>query len=59
VSLAAFVTEDGLVGHHWEERPLGLENIIAPVQGKTRAKKWECVGRGSELGEVIGIIFEI
>jgi hypothetical protein len=22
VSLAAYVAEDGLVGHHWEERPL-------------------------------------
>jgi hypothetical protein len=23
VSLAAYIAEDGLVGHHWEERPLG------------------------------------
>ena len=22
--LAAYVAEDGLVSHHWEERPLGL-----------------------------------
>jgi hypothetical protein len=28
VSLAAYVSEDGLVGHHWEERPLGLTNFI-------------------------------
>jgi hypothetical protein len=28
-----------LVGHHWEERPLGLANFIFPVQGNTRAKK--------------------
>jgi hypothetical protein len=26
--LAAYVAEDGLVGHHWEERPLGLANFI-------------------------------
>jgi hypothetical protein len=26
VSLAAYVSEDGLVGHHWEARPLGLAN---------------------------------
>jgi hypothetical protein len=28
MSLAAYVSEDGLVGHHWEERPLGLANFI-------------------------------
>jgi hypothetical protein len=41
MSLVAYVAEDGLVGHHWEERLLGLANIICPVQGKARAKKWE------------------
>ena len=30
VSLAAYVAEDGLVGHHWEERHLGLANFICP-----------------------------
>jgi hypothetical protein len=30
MSLAAFVEEDGLVIHHWEERPLGLANFICP-----------------------------
>jgi hypothetical protein len=28
--LAAEVVEDGLVGHHWEERPLGLANFMCP-----------------------------
>jgi hypothetical protein len=28
VSLAAYVAEDGLVGHHREERPLGLANYL-------------------------------
>ena len=46
MSLTAYVAEDGLVGHHWEERPLGLAKLYAPVQGKTRAKKWEWVGQG-------------
>jgi hypothetical protein len=51
VSLAAYVTEDGLVGHHWEEGSLGLANsIYAPVQGNTRAKKWEWVGTGEGEG---------
>jgi hypothetical protein len=39
VSLAAYVAEDGLVGHHWEEKPLGLTNFIYPSTGDTRAKK--------------------
>jgi hypothetical protein len=33
MSLAAYVAEDGLVGHHWEERPLGLANFICPSTG--------------------------
>jgi hypothetical protein len=28
MSLTAYVAEDGLVGHHWEERPLGLSDFI-------------------------------
>jgi hypothetical protein len=28
---AACVAEDGLVGHQWEERPLGLRVLDAPV----------------------------
>jgi hypothetical protein len=35
MSLAAYVAEDGLVGHHWEERPLGLANFICPSTGET------------------------
>jgi hypothetical protein len=30
MSLAVYVAEDVLVGHHWEERPLGLANFICP-----------------------------
>ena len=30
MSLAAYVAEDCLVSHHWEERPLGLANVICP-----------------------------
>jgi hypothetical protein len=32
-SLAAYVSEDGLVGHHWEERPIGLANFICLSTG--------------------------
>jgi hypothetical protein len=54
VSLAACVAEVGLVGHHGEDRLLGLANLFVPVQGNTRAKKQEWVGRGAGLGEGIG-----
>jgi hypothetical protein len=26
-----YVAEDGLVGHQWEERPLVLGSLVAPV----------------------------
>jgi hypothetical protein len=54
VSLATYVAEDGLVGHHLKERPLGLATLYAPVQGNARANKWEWVGRGEGQGEGIG-----
>jgi hypothetical protein len=64
MSLAAYVSEDGLLGHHWEERALGLANVIYPSTGSTRAKKWEWVGRGSGGGgwkvwRAFGIAFEM
>jgi hypothetical protein len=31
VALVIYVAEDGLVGHQWEERPLGLRVFDAPV----------------------------
>jgi hypothetical protein len=44
LSLAAYVAKDGLVGHHWEERPLVLQRLYVPIQGDTRVRKWESVG---------------
>jgi hypothetical protein len=46
LSLAAYVSKDGLVGHHCKERPIGLANFICPSTGNARAKKGEWVGRG-------------
>jgi hypothetical protein len=37
MSLAAYVSEDVLSGHHWEERPLGLANFISPSTGECQA----------------------
>ena len=42
--LAAYVAEDGLVGHYWEERPLGIANLICPSIG-------ECQGKEVGVGE--------
>jgi hypothetical protein len=47
--LSAYVAEDGLVGHHWEERPLGLENFICPSTGERQGQEVE-VGRRTEQG---------
>ena len=44
MALAAYVAEDGLVGHQWEERALVLQWFYAPVLGDARARKWEWVG---------------
>ena len=52
MSLAAYVVEDGLVGHHWEERPFVLQRLYAPVQGNDKARKQEWVVWGARLGRV-------
>jgi hypothetical protein len=59
MALAAYVAEDGHVGHHWEERPLGLANFICPSTG-------ECQGQGmgvdrdeSRVGGDYGGLLEI
>jgi hypothetical protein len=56
VSLAAYVSEDGLVGHQRKERPMVLQTLYASVEWNARAKKWEWVGFG--VGGM-GIAFEI
>jgi hypothetical protein len=54
VFLAAYVSEDGLDGHQWKERPISRANFIC--QGNARAKKWEWVGRGMEGGGYGGLL---
>jgi hypothetical protein len=50
MSLAAYVAEDGLVGHHWEERPLGLANFICPSTGECQGQKEGVGGLGIRVG---------
>ena len=42
VSLATYVSEDDLVGHHWKERPIGLANFI-------------CLSTGERQGQEVGV----
>jgi hypothetical protein len=42
VTLAAYVSKDGLVGHHWKEKPIGRANFICPSTGEHQ---------GQEVGE--------
>jgi hypothetical protein len=38
-ALAAYVSKDGLVGHQWKERPIGLANFICPSTGERQGQK--------------------
>jgi hypothetical protein len=39
LTLAAYVSKDGLVGHHWKERPIGHANCICPSTGECQGQK--------------------
>ena len=39
LSLAAYVSKDGLVSHHWKERPIGQANFICPSTGVRQGQK--------------------
>jgi hypothetical protein len=54
LTLAAYVSKDGLVGHHWKERPIGLANFICPSTGERQGQKGEWVGRGVGVGVGMG-----
>jgi hypothetical protein len=42
VSLAAYVSEDGLVSHQWKERPIDRANFI-------------CLSTGERQGQEVGV----
>jgi hypothetical protein len=53
VSLAAYVSEDSLVGHQWKERPIGLANFTCLSIGERQGQEegvggW---GRGGGMGD--------
>jgi hypothetical protein len=53
MALAAYVAEDGLVGHQWEERPLALQRLYMPqyrgMPGPGSRSGW--IGEQGEGGE--------
>jgi hypothetical protein len=42
VSLAAYVSEDGLVGYQWKEKPIGPADLI-------------CLSTGEHQGQEVGV----
>jgi hypothetical protein len=59
VSLAAYVSEDGLVGHYLEERPLGLTNFICLSMGERQGQEVGVGGGGMRVWGTFGIAFEM
>jgi hypothetical protein len=47
LTLAAYVSNDGLIGHHWKERPIGQANFICPSTGERQGQKMGMGGYGS------------
>jgi hypothetical protein len=56
MSLAAYLSEDGLVGHQWKERPIGCADFICLSAGEHQG--WE-VGVGVCVGGAFGIALEM
>jgi hypothetical protein len=56
LTLAAYVSKDGLVGHHWKERPIGHANSICPSTGERQGQKGGVVGRGVGVGGYGGLL---
>jgi hypothetical protein len=56
VSLAAYISEDVLVGYQWKERPIAPVKFICLSTGEHQAKKWEWVGGGVGGGACGGLL---
>jgi hypothetical protein len=56
VSLAAYVSEDGLVGHQWKERPIGLANFICLSAGECQGQEVGLGRKGSMGGGYGGLL---
>jgi hypothetical protein len=61
MSLAAYVLEDGLVGHQRKERALGLANFMCPSTGKHQCQEVEVrvLPGGGRVSGTFGIALEM
>jgi hypothetical protein len=55
-SLDAYVSKDGLIGHHLKERPIGLANFIFPSTGERQGQKGGVGGQRSAGGGYGGLL---
>jgi hypothetical protein len=62
VSRSMYISEDGLVGHQWKERPIGHVNFISLSTGECQCEEvgvgWWGSGWGSGWG-TFGIALEM
>jgi hypothetical protein len=58
MSLAAYVSEDGVVGHHWKERLLDLANFICLSTGEHQGQEVGVGGWGVCVWEGMGVIWD-
>jgi hypothetical protein len=56
MALAAYVVEDGLVGHKYEERPYSFEDSV-PCIGECQGQEAGVGGLGIRGGEGIGVFW--
>ena len=54
MTLAAYVSEDGLVGHQWKKRPIGHANFICLSTGERQGQEVGVGEWGSGWGSVWG-----
>jgi hypothetical protein len=52
--IAAYVSEDGLVGHQWKERPIGRANFICLSTGEHQGQEVGVSGWENRWGRVWG-----
>jgi hypothetical protein len=60
LTLAAYVSKDDLVGHHWKQRPIGQANVICPSTGECQGQKMGMGGErsGGDFWDSIGNVIE-
>ena len=54
LTLAAYVSKDGLVGHQWKERPIGHADFICLSTGERQGQEVGVGGWRSGCGRVWG-----